>query len=213
MKQEKATGMLCRGAALVLAAWCGMTAFAGCAREQTQFVQLRSSVGQQSTTEAEADSQIPEAHSEKVEMIYVYVCGAVRNAGVYTLESGARVFAAIEAAGGFAEDAADESINQARVLADGEELYVPTREELLSSSAVVPENSRMGNTDKEQKVNINTADVSELMTITGIGESRARAIIAWREEHGGFSSTEELKNIDGIAEKTYEKIRDSITVN
>ena len=62
-------------------------------------------------------------------------------------------------------------------------------------------------------MNINTADVSELMTITGIGESRARAIIAWREEHGGFSSTEELKNIDGIAEKTYEKIRDSITVN
>lgn len=213
MKQEKVTGMVLRGAALVLAAWCGISVLTGCAREQTQFVQIRSSVVQQSVSELAAESQIQEIQAEKAEMIYVHVCGAVQNAGVYTLESGARVFEAIEAAGGFQEEAADESINQARVLVDGEELYIPTREEVLSSSAVIPGNSQTGDGDKAQKVNINTADVSELTTITGIGESRARAIIAWREEHGGFSSTEELKNIDGIADKTYEKIKDSITVN
>ena len=213
MKQEKVTGMVLRGAALVLAAWCGISVLTGCAREQTQFVQIRSSVVQQCVSELAAESQIQEIQAEKAEMIYVHVCGAVQNAGVYTLESGARVFEAIEAAGGFQEEAADESINQARVLVDGEELYIPTREEVLSSSAVIPGNSQTGDGDKAQKVNINTADVSELTTITGIGESRARAIIAWREEHGGFSSTEELKNIDGIADKTYEKIKDSITVN
>ena len=66
---------------------------------------------------------------------------------------------------------------------------------------------------KEQKVNINTADVSELTTLTGIGETRARAIIAWREQNGDFSSPEDLKNVEGIADKTYEKIKDRITVN
>ena len=145
--------------------------------------------------------------------IYVHVCGAVKNAGVYKMTEGDRVFAAIEAAGGFLPDAAEESINQARILVDGEELYIPTREEILSSAGSFAPAGLAESDSKEQKVNINTADVSELTTLTGIGETRARAIIAWREQNGDFSSPEDLKNVEGIADKTYEKIKDRITVN
>ena len=124
------------------------------------------------------------------------------------------MFEAIEAAGGLTEEAAGERINQARLIADGEELYIPTKEEVLSISAgsfALPETAK--GADTADKVNINTADVAALTNLNGIGQSRAEAIIAWREENGRFSSIEEIKNIDGIADKTYEKLKDQITVN
>ena len=150
-------------------------------------------------------------------MLYVHVCGAVQKAGVYALPLTARVFEALEAAGGCTDEAAQESVNQARLLTDGEELYIPTRDEILSGSQTVME--RLSETadepakSGEDKININTADVTELTSLNGIGESRAQAIIDWREKNGGFSSIEEIKNIDGIADKTYEKLKERITVN
>ena len=151
------------------------------------------------------------------QMLYVHVCGAVQKAGVYALPVTARVFEALEAAGGCTDEAAQESVNQARLLTDGEELYIPTRDEILSGSQTVME--RLSETadepakSGEDKININTADVTELTLLNGIGASRAQAIIDWREKNGGFSSIEEIKNIDGIADKTYEKLKDRITVN
>lgn len=212
MKQKKQTGKMFRWSMLVFAALCGLAIFCGCARDQTQFVQISSSEVLEGTVLSAADEET-ETEDEEPAKIYIHVCGAVQHAGVYTFTREARVFEAIEAAGGFTEDAAKESINQARVITDGEELYVPTREELLSSSVGPLPMIRADGEEKEQKVNINTADVRELTTLSGIGETRARAIIAWREENGGFSSPEDLKNIDGIADKTYEKIKDRITVN
>lgn len=176
----------------------------GCAQDQTEFLQAAVS-----RTEESAVSSVTAEVNCPPEKIYVHVCGAVRRAGVYSFDQETRVFEAIEAAGGLTEDAAGDSVNQARIVADGEELYIPTVEEGLSPVTAAGADTESG----EQKVNINTADVGELTTLTGIGETKARAIIAWREENGGFSSPEELKNIDGIADKTYEKIKNRITVN
>lgn len=210
MKQKMGTQKIVRRMMLAFSVLCCLAVCGGCARDQTQFVQISSAAVDMSEEPSASDEKV-QTDSEDAERIYVHVCGAVRHAGVYAFTGETRVFEAIEAAGGFTGDAAEESINQARVITDGEELYVPAREELPASSAgpVI----RADGDEKEQKVNINTADVRELTTLSGIGETRARAIIAWREENGGFSSTEDLKNIDGIADKTYEKIKDRITVN
>ena len=187
----------------------------GCAEPQVQFVEQSqiSSLTQDTAKEA-WESVTDETHQAQPPMVYVHVCGAVQNAGVYALSGDARVFEAIEAAGGLTEEAAGERINQARLIADGEELYIPTKEEVLSISAgsfALPE--AVKGADTADKVNINTADVATLTNLNGIGQSRAEAIIAWREENGRFSSIEEIKNIDGIADKTYEKLKDQITVN
>ena len=188
----------------------------GCAQPQVQFVEQP---GNPSTVEETAGepSALPTEESTVTETatVYVHVCGAVKTAGVYELPADARVFEAIRAAGGLTEDAAGERVNQARLLTDGEELYIPTRDEVLSASAqtpVLPEGATQ-DTSADDRININTADADTLTGLNGIGKSRAEAIIAWREENGGFTSIEEIKNIDGIAEKTYEKLKDRITVN
>ena len=123
MKQKQETGFFFRKALWILMTLYMLTACTGCARDQTDFVRLASSGAEQSITDTVEDSPAS-AESKTAAEIYVHVCGAVKNAGVYKLEEGERVFAAIEAAGGFLSDAAEESINQARVLADGEELYL-----------------------------------------------------------------------------------------
>ncbi|MGN0362021.1 MAG: helix-hairpin-helix domain-containing protein [Bilifractor sp.] len=154
---------------------------------------------------------------------YVYVCGAVRNPGVYALPSGSRVYEAIAMAGGTTEEADDRSLNQASVIADGQQITVYTREEIekqRENGGVLPGQEKTGesgnaSSDAEtvkSRVNINSATKEELMTLTGIGEARANAIIAYREEHGAFSRIEDIMQIDGIKEKAFAKIRDSIEV-
>lgn len=155
--------------------------------------------------------------------ICVHVCGQVVRPGVYTLPSGSRVCDAIDLAGGFTEAASVEYWNQADYLEDAMQLYVPTEDEVdllmdegiygglpISRNSSVESNSGI---DSDGRVNLNTATIEELTTITGIGETRAKAIIDYRTEAGGFSSTEEITNVSGIGEATYEKIKDSIRVN
>lgn len=152
--------------------------------------------------------------------IYVDVCGAVRTPGVYALAAGSRVFQAIEKAGGFLEEAAGEYVNRAQPLSDGQQIYIPTREEAESQSMKVQAPAAdsggqpdMGTAAQEStKVNLNTADIQTLMTLNGIGESKAQAILAYREEHGGFSSIEELMDVQGIKEGTFTKIKENIAV-
>lgn len=150
-------------------------------------------------------------------MCYVHVTGAVAHPGVYQLPAGSRVYQAIEMAGGLTEQASEREINLAEGITDGQKLYIYTREEseaLVSSGGgglVGDIGAENGGTDA--RVNINTADKEELMTLAGIGESKAEAIIAYREENGGFSSPEDIKNISGIKDGVYSKIKDSICVN
>lgn len=143
--------------------------------------------------------------------VFVYVCGAVNAPGVYELGKDARVFEAIGLAGGMTGEAAAEAVNQARTVADGEQIYVPTAEEAQTQGAGV-EDIITGNADGSGKININTAGKEELMTLTGIGEAKAQSILDYREEHGRFGSIEDLMQIEGIKEGVFNKIKEDITI-
>lgn len=163
--------------------------------------------------------------------IYVHICGAVVNPGVYELEAGSRVFEGIKAAGGFSENACEDYVNQAGPLSDGERLVIPTVEEIeqAKEDGTYQELWAAGTADKatlgagEDKtdssgssdglVNINTATESELGNVKGIGAGKAAAIVQYRQENGNFASTEDIMKVSGIKEGTYEKIKDKITVN
>ena len=183
-------------------------------------------------TESDQSSAIQQPVSQT---IYVDVCGAVVNPGVYELSSDSRVFQAIEKAGGYLPGAAASYLNRARSLYNGQQIYVPTQEEVDSQTipltqdetaqdGVVQEGTAQTGTAADntadgtettqagQRINLNTADVSQLSTLTGVGESKALAIIAYREENGPFTSIEDIMNVPGIKEGTYEKIKDKIAI-
>lgn len=163
--------------------------------------------------------------------IYVHICGAVVNPGVYELEAGSRVFEGIKAAGGFSENACEDYVNQAGQLSDGERLVIPTVEEVeqakedgtyqvLWAADTADKGTLNTGEDKTDSsgsgdglVNINTATESELGNVKGIGAGKAAAIVQYRQENGNFASTEDIMNVSGIKEGTYEKIKDKITVN
>lgn len=160
--------------------------------------------------------------------LIVDVEGAVRNPGVVHLSEGSRVYQAIEKAGGVLENADTKYINQAELVTDGIIIYVPYLEgrngmvnpeesETISAGAVsgasFQQNFGSGNgTETTRPVNINTADRETLMTLPGIGESYAAAIIDYREQNGFFQSVEELKQIEGIGERKFEKLKDRVSV-
>ncbi|MCM1046931.1 MAG: helix-hairpin-helix domain-containing protein [Clostridiales bacterium] len=174
------------------------------------------------------------AQADTPAVIYVHICGAVVNPGVYELDEGSRVFEGIEAAGGFSEDASTDYVNQAQPLKDGQRLIIPTLEEVEAAkesglykepwSATDTGNSDsgaaadMGNpdaadlTNSDGRININTAGESELSTIDGIGAGKAAAIVKYRQENGNFQSIEDIMKVSGIKEGTYAKIKDKITV-
>ena len=169
--------------------------------------------GQDDNRQTDKRSRIAE---EKDQEVCVHVCGAVVTSGVYRLPSGSRLYEAVLAAGGLREDADDTSLNQASVVEDGQQVYVPTKEEVQNGTfKVVSDEGTKGKSGAGEvggKVNINTADKEQLMTLRGIGESKATAIINYRETHGNFQSIEELMQIEGIKEGVFQKIRDMITI-
>lgn len=170
-----------------------------------------------SKTESEKASQSgTDAEEGLPETLYVHVCGAVNAPGVYELKTDARIYEALEAAGGMTEDAAADWINQAEALSDGERIYVPTQEETEESAQSVSgrwadPNGNAGGSVSD-KININTAAKEELMTLSGIGASKAESILKYRQEHGNFQSIEDLKKIEGIKDGVFNKIKDDITV-
>ena len=147
-------------------------------------------------------------------VIYVDVCGAVVNPGVYCLPENSRIFQAIEEAGGFAPEADENYTNRAGILSDGQQIYIPTREETqeLEQPVQIHPETQLSQGAADARVNINTADESQLTTLTGIGATRAQAIIAYRQQHGAFASVEEIMNVQGIKEGTFAKIKDDIVV-
>ena len=165
--------------------------------------------------EREMTDEIPSVTPEPQE-IFVDVCGAVNQPGVYEMDPDSRVFQAIEAAGGMTEEASGISVNQAQPLSDGQQVYVPTVQEAEEGSFVpaVPETTGTGEImgTEDGIVNLNTADAETLKTLSGIGDSKAQAILAYREEHGGFSSIEEIMQVPGIKESTFSMIKDKIAV-
>lgn len=141
--------------------------------------------------------------------VAVHVCGAVKDPGVYYLSEDSLNQDVLALAGGFAEGAAVDYVNLAEKVCEGEKLYFPFEEELDGFLDITNE-SNIENDDG--MVNINTADTNELMTLPGIGENKANAIVTYREENGDFNSIEDIMNITGIKEGIYNNIKDFIVV-
>ena len=164
------------------------------------------------TTEAKPSQVLMETEPET---IFVDVCGAVMNPGVYEMDVNSRVFQVIEAAGGFLPEAAASAVNQAQPVSDGQQIYVPTQEEAEEGAlpaAIQPADPGSETADANGVVNINTADAATLKSLSGIGDAKAQAILAYREEHGSFSSIEEIMQVPGIKESTFSAIKDKIAV-
>ena len=169
------------------------------------------------------DSDIVEdSNSSNVEIveetanIIVDISGAIKNPGIYELIEGSRVNDAIEAAGGLTEEVNNEYlakyINKARILNDEEKIYIPKLEDDVS---IIETNNGSNNSNESQikgKININTASKEELVTLKGIGEAFAQRIIDYRKTNK-FKTIEDIKNVKGIGDKTFEGIKDYITVD
>ena len=139
--------------------------------------------------------------------IYVHICGAVINPGVYQVPAGTRVYQALELAGGSSDDAYLSGINLADKLADGQKVYIPSEGE--NAEGILSTDS--GDVQSVM-ININTASEAELMTLPGIGQSRAKDIINYRVKNGLFESIDDIMKVSGIKEAAFEKIKDLIKV-
>lgn len=145
------------------------------------------------------------------ELIMVDIKGQVATPGVYELRAGARAKDAIQAAGGFLETAETVSINLAMIVQDETVLYVPGIGEEVSLPALQAQ-PQAQSPEGRAIVDLNSATEAELMTLPGIGPSKAAAIIAYRTENGKFQKVDDLTNVTGIGDKTFEQLKDGITV-
>ena len=159
------------------------------------------------------------SESEEMNKIKVYVIGEVKSPGVVKLEEGARIEDAIILAGGTTDKSDLSKINLAYMLEDGQKLYVPSIEENFNGEYISAENGEgiIENTgekgdSKNKIININTADVSELCDLPGVGEALAERIVTYREENGKFKNIEDLKNVSGIGDKKFESLKEFIKV-
>ena len=155
-----------------------------------------------SVSDRDEDSEDSASEPETEESLLVYVSGAVRNPGVYRLPLGSRVYEALDAAGGLTQEAEEGLINLAEPLTDGEMIYFPKKGEDSSGQVQL----------SDGKVDLNRAGKEELMTLPGIGETKAEAILQYRKEHGPFQTIEELMQVSGIGEALFEKIKNRVKI-
>lgn len=193
---------------------------------------------EEGNAEATLLSPLPESGTgakETASQIRVHVCGQVRYPGVYELEEGSRVWDAVQAAGGLTQEADAEGVNLARILEDGSKVTIPLyrvsgageaqsddtpgnalpedREDWYEAPSGAGEASGIHSAqDTSGRVDINRAGEAELVTIPGIGQTRAQAIVSYREEHGPFAAIEDIMQVTGIKEGLFAKIRDYISV-
>lgn len=160
------------------------------------YEQMDISQGGSTEAYAGADAILP-IQTERV--IYVQVCGAVKEPGVYEVLEGARLFEVIRMAGGPVEDGDIQQLSLARTVTDGERIQVPFVGEEAAENT-------------EEYVNINTAGISELMSLPGIGQTRAEDIVRYRQDNGSFQSIEDIMLVPGIKEAAFNKMKDKIRV-
>lgn len=203
----------------------------GCQKKESAYFWEEAASASQNTKMQETETQTTEMptptlkaltdetdrqEETRAAVFFVYVCGAVKVPGVYELEEGSRVFEAVRLAGGFCEDACEEYVNQAQEITDAMQIYIPTNAQVESGEVRLREEGK-GPAESEKAggsslVNINTADIDLLGTLPGIGESRAKAIIDYRESSGGFERIEDIMKVSGIKEGAFQKIKDKICV-
>lgn len=197
--------------------------------DETEYEQTAESTEYEQTSESEtaisetADERVSDKAGETEAVsgtCYVYICGAVLLPGVYEVPQGSRIYEVVQMAGGLTEEASESSVNQAEPVYDGQMIFLPTLEEAeagVDADAALHSAGSTGTLDAgleeaDGRVNINTATLSELMTLPGIGQTKAERILAYRSEHGSFFSVEEIMNVDGIKEGSYNRIKDNIRV-
>ena len=191
-----------------------LTTVSACNENKTVYLETSAGEGagetEQEQTEADGTKESPEEETQEM-LCYVYICGAVAKPGVYAVPSHARVYEVISLAGGLLAEAGEQAVNQAREVVDGEMIRVPTKEELSAGEAEQSFGDE-GTEVQDGLIDINRADAAELMTLPGIGASKADSIISYREENGGFSSIEDIMNVEGIKEGVFNRIKEHIKV-
>lgn len=214
---KKIIKVLCFSCFCLLAAACGE-------RANVYFQTETSVAGTQQNEDVAATEIMAENNADDTQTAgsdkkrFVYICGAVNVPGVYEVEQNARLYEVVEAAGGLREDAAEESVNQARQIEDGEMIRILTQEEAAQAgdeeAGEGAENDVKAETanDSDGRIDLNLATVAELMTLPGIGQAKADSIVRYREKNGAFSSIEEIKQVEGIKEGVYNRIKDNIKV-
>lgn len=163
-----------------------------------------------------SDVQVEE--ETKADTIFIDIKGGILKPGVYEMGAGVRVIDAVYLAGGFTDDAITDNVNLSKKLVDESVVIIPKNIDEENSvsfennclvEGVITEEETSTN---ESIVNLNAASLEQLMTLSGIGETKAKAIIEYRDTNGGFKNIEEIKNVSGIGESTFEKIKDFIKV-
>jgi competence protein ComEA len=147
---------------------------------------------------------------KKPQVATIDVKGAVKKPGIYKLTVPVRLYQVLEAAGGASDLADVNRINLAKVIADGSMIYIPKKgEQIPTEASPIQSNTKT----EESKINLNTATLEELETLDGLGPTKAKAIIQYRGEHGGFRSVDELLQVSGIGERTLEKIKEKLYIS
>ena len=173
------------------------------------------------------DEEKEEIITEAVETIFIDIKGEIKYPGVYEMQLGDRVIDAVQMAGGFTDEATTDNVNLSKKLKDESVIIIPSylknydnitikNDYEIDSNDDIVQSEETENDGKVESssnlININTASVVELMSLDGIGESKAKAIIEYRDINGDFENILDIKNVSGIGESIYEKIKDNITV-
>lgn len=163
--------------------------------------------------EEEESTHGDESVTESSKEMIVDLKGQVKTPGVYHMKEGSRIIDVIEKAGGLLADSETTAVNFAQLLADQMVIYIPKIGEEVPIESTTPQETSEEGDQESIKININEADKEALMTLNGIGESKAENILTYREENGLFKTIEEIKNVSGIGEATFNNLKDSIVVD
>ncbi|QQP27858.1 helix-hairpin-helix domain-containing protein [Lactobacillus ultunensis] len=193
---------------------------------QENNIQLENSKIMQSNSSSSSKVNMNNTQSSNSKTVTCDISGAVKHQGVYTLKNGARLQELIEAAGGTTDKAQLKAINRAVLLKDQDKIHIPYKGEKVENMTTTgtgsnsqTENNNPGGKNAAssshgdgEKINLNTANVSDLQKLTGIGEKKAEQIIAYREQNGSFKKPEDLMQVSGIGEKTFASLKDQLAV-
>ncbi len=158
--------------------------------------------------EIEEQTEDENDNNEDEDIIIVHIQGAVQKEGIIKIKEGNRIADVIEKAGGLKENASLKNINLAYMVEDGQKIYIPTQEEDKNQEI----NSDNTQNTVSNKININTATKEQLQALSGIGEATAESIITYRKENGKFQNIEDIKNVSGIGNSKFNKIKDEICI-
>ncbi len=198
----------------------------GCELKEKDFTEI--SIEQSADKEQEDISNEKTTHGEttqsNTDYIYVYITGCVKNPGVYRLGKEERLTSAVELAGGFTYEASEECVNLASKLEDGEHIKILSKKQYKKISEGAAKDNKLSDSNEcvtidninasnnSNLININTASKEELCSLAGVGEAKADSIVEYRDTKGFFKKIDDLKNVSGIGDAVFDKIKDSITV-